>query len=424
MGIAMAELIVNHFLFLDSILSLYERALHLLSKPWILKTLGFVLLVGSVMSLLSKSGGVNGFIEFLTTKHSLITSPRRAILLTYFIGIIIFIESSITALVTGAIGRQLYDRHKISRAKLAFVCDSTSAPICSIIAINGWGALLLGLISAQISIGLISGSSIEILINSIAYNFYAFSALAVTFIAIMFNINIGAMKNAKPNPYVANDFLKGDMSNMLLPLMVMIITVFISLFLTGGGDILSGSGSSSIFYAQIVTILFMLFIYMKKEVMNFSEFRSSTFSGAFSMFNIATILLFAFLLSDATSQMKTGIYLASFAQEAVLVHYMAALIFLVSSIIAFSTGTSWGTFSIMVPIAVPLAVALDADVALCIGAVISGGVFGDHCSPISDTTIISSMAAECDPIEHVKTQLPYALISGAIATGLFIAFSS
>ena len=121
--------------------------------------------------------------------------------------------------------------------------------------------------------------------------------------------------------------------------------------------------------------------------------------------------------------MKTGLYLASLASETLHVYFLGGLIFLLSSIIAFSTGTSWGTFSIMVPVAVPMAVGMDANVALAIGAVISGGVFGDHCSPISDTTIISSMAADCEVVEHVKTQLPYALISGSVAFTLFVLFS-
>ena len=135
------------------------------------------------------------------------------------------------------------------------------------------------------------------------------------------------------------------------------------------------------------------------------------------------ILLFAFAIGKVTVDLKTGQYLASLATENLSVSLLAGVIFLLSSIISFSTGTSWGTFSIMIPIAVPMAVGMDADIALAIGAVISGGVFGDHCSPISDTTIISSLASDCEVVEHVKTQLPYALISGLIAFVLFVAFS-
>jgi len=135
------------------------------------------------------------------------------------------------------------------------------------------------------------------------------------------------------------------------------------------------------------------------------------------------ILIFAFAIGEVTSELKTGLYLASLAQDNLNILFLAGAIFLLSSLISFSTGTSWGTFSIMVPIAIPMAVGMDANIALVLGAVISGGIFGDHCSPISDTTIISSMAADCEVIEHVQTQLPYALISGAIALVLFVALS-
>ena len=135
------------------------------------------------------------------------------------------------------------------------------------------------------------------------------------------------------------------------------------------------------------------------------------------------ILIFAFAIGKVTSDLKTGQYLATLATDNLNVIFLAGMIFLLSSIISFSTGTSWGTFSIMIPVAVPMALAMDANIALVVGAVISGGIFGDHCSPISDTTIISSMAADCEIIEHVRTQLPYALISGAIALSLFLLVS-
>lgn len=158
--------------------------------------------------------------------------------------------------------------------------------------------------------------------------------------------------------------------------------------------------------------------------MSIKTWFESSLSGAGSMLSIALILLFAFAIGQVTKELETGLYLASFTDELLSPMWLGAVVFLVASVMAFATGTSWGTFSIMIPIAVPLAVVMDADVALVIGAVISGGVFGDHCSPISDTTIISSMAAKCDHIEHVRTQLPYALFSGLIALILFIVFGA
>jgi Na+/H+ antiporter NhaC len=309
----------------------------------------------------------------------------------------------------------------MSRAKLAFVCDSTSAPVCSIIAINGWGALLLGLIGGQIAAGLIAGEEAHWLISSIGYNFYAYVALIVTFLTIWYNIDIGPMRHAVINePSLECEDEKGSVGLFLWPMVWMISGVLIFMLITGDGNLLKGSGSSSIFYTLILTLSLMYGYYRFKRVMNSKDFLKATILGAKSMAPIASILLLAFAIGGVSSDMEVGRYLASFIGDYLPSSYLAAAIFVLSAIIAFATGTSWGTFSIMLPIAIPLAVGLDAPVALAMGAVISGGVFGDHCSPISDTTIISAMASGCSVQEHTKTQLPYALISAGISLLLFI----
>ncbi|MFH0710543.1 MAG: Na+/H+ antiporter NhaC family protein [Pseudomonadota bacterium] len=373
------------------------------------------------MSLIERSGGVNGLVHELSTKRSLVSSKRGALMPSFIAGLIIFIESSITSLVAGAIGRPFCDKYGISRAKLAFVCDSTSAPVCSIIAINGWGALLLGLIGGQITAGLIAGEEAGWLISAIGYNFYAYIALIVTFFTIWYNIDIGPMKHAAiTEPSIECDDEQGSVGLFVWPMVWMIGGVLIFMFITGDGNLLKGSGSSSIFYTLIVTLLMMYGYYRFKNAMNTTDFISFAFQGAKSMAPIASILLLAFAIGGVSSDMQVGHYLASFIGDYLPSAYLPAAIFVLSAIIAFATGTSWGTFSIMLPIAVPLAVGLDAPVALAMGAVISGGVFGDHCSPISDTTIISAMASGCSVQEHTKTQLPYALISATVALLLFI----
>ena len=410
---------------MTSLEALYTLFVSLLNEAWILKTLGFAILVGSVMALIEKSGGIDGFVEYAHNRQALVKSPRSALMVSYIIGIVIFIESSITSLIAGAVGKPLCDKEGVSRAKLAYVCDSTSAPISSLIVLNGWGALLLGLISAQIAEGIIGGDSVEILIESVMYNFYAMSALVITFVSVWFNIDIGPMKNTKPIVFKEHGSLKefASMWLMILPIILMVLSVFWFLYITGDGNILKGSGSSSIFYTMLVTLAFMFIYYVSSKNITPKDYVKTSFLGAKKLFPIAMILLFAFAIAKVTTDLGTGLYLASLADENLNVYLLGAVIFLLSSLIAFSTGTSWGTFSIMIPVAVPMAVAMDANVALAIGAVISGGVFGDHCSPISDTTIISSLATECEVIEHVKTQLPYALISGVIALILFIVFS-
>lgn len=424
-GIVLGTFVLNDFSLLCSLENIFFLFVSLLGEAWILKTLAFAILVGSIMALIEKSGGIEGFVDYMLHKTKIVKSARSALILSYIVGVIIFVESSITALISGAVGKPLCDKYKIPSAKLAFVCDSTSAPISSLIVLNGWGALLLGLIATQISLGIIEADAVSLLIDSILYNFYSMAALVVTFAAIWFNIDLGAMKNAKYIPK-ETDIVQSNgasMFYMLLPIILMVIFVFVFLYLTGEGNILRGSGSSSIFYTMLCTLIFTLFYFVGTKNMSFMTWGKTAYLGAKKLTPIALILLFAFGIGEITTELKTGHYLASLADENLSIYLLAGMIFLISSVISFSTGTSWGTFSIMIPVAVPMAVAMDANIALCIGAVISGGIFGDHCSPISDTTIISSMAADCEVIEHVKTQMPYALISGVISLVLFVVFS-
>lgn len=423
MAVFVGEMIIADFQFQGAFIHMYGRFSSLLSEGWVLKTLAFAIMVGAVMALIEKSGGVGALVHELSVKRTWVNGKRGALIPSFIAGIIIFIESSITSLVAGAVGKPFCDRYGISRAKLAFVCDSTSAPVCSIITINGWGALLLGLIGGQIAAGLIVGEEAQWLIAAIGYNFYAYIALIVTFIVIWYEIDIGPMRDSPileiPVTYEENN---RGLGLFLWPMAWMIGGVIGFMFLTGDGNILKGSGSSSIFYALALTLLLMWIYYRFSEAMSSHEFFLSAYGGAKALTPIAMILLFAFAIGGVSSDMEVGKYLASFIGDYLPSPYLAGAIFALSALIAFATGTSWGTFSIMLPIAIPLAVGLDAPVALAMGAVISGGVFGDHCSPISDTTIISSMASGCEVGEHVRTQLPYALISAAFALILFILF--
>ena len=424
-GVILGSLILHDFSLFASLESIGLLFISLLREAWILQTLLFVIFAGAIMALIEKSGGVGGFVEFVLHRSKIVKSERSALMLSYILGVIIFVETSITALVSGAVGKPLCDKYKIPHAKLAYVCDSTAAPIGSLIMINGYGALLLGLITTQIDANSMGINATETLIRAIGYNFYALSALLLAFVFIYFRFEIGAMKKSR---YSTHSQLKEgavgkSMYLMILPVILMVVLLFVFLFVSGGGDILKGDGSLSIFLTMLATLVFLFFYYLLSGNMTLSLWGKSAYSGAKSFVPISFILIFAFALGNITTELKTGLYLASFASENITVYFLAGFIFLLSSIISFATGTSWGTFSIMIPIAIPMALGMDANIALVIGAVISGGIFGDHCSPISDTTIISSMAADCEVIEHVKTQLPYALIGAFIAFMLFIVFS-
>jgi tetracycline resistance efflux pump len=408
------------------VIATIERIIALFGEAWIVKMLFFSLLVGSVIHLIESSGGVNGFVNWISSKEKLIKDKRGALLLAYGIGIVIFIESSITSLIAGSVSKPLCDKYHTSPEKLAYVCDSTSAPICSLIPFNGWGALLLGLITTQITAGYLSGDAIAILLQAVLYNFYAWSTLLFVLYIILFEKDFLLMKKveltAKKQRVTrkTTSHIKGEAINMLLPISIMILMVPIVLYITSEGEMMKGSGSSAIFYSVLCTVLFSILLYRFNRALSFKKSAQAIWKGIFTMLPIATILLLAFAIGDLTKELETGLYIASFITQSISSALLPGLLFLLSALIAFSVGTSWGTFSIMIPIAVPLAILMQIDPALLIGAVISGGVFGDHTSPISDTTIISSMATQCDHISHVKTQLPYALISGGFTFGLFI----
>lgn len=427
-GIVLGELILLGGSLTELIPGTVDRLLAQMSEDWKIKTLLFVIMVGSIIRLISVSGGIESFIAYVSKKR--INSKRNTLLMGYFIGVLIFLESSITALVVGTLTKPLARKYKISKEKLAYLCDCTSSPVCSLFPFNGWGALLLGLIGVQIAEGVIEGNKLSLLVSAIPLNFYAIVTMIVLFVVIYTNKDFGPMKKAEDEAKAVEEeeYFLDVMENrvsikaMFYPVAVMLLTVPVFLYLSGNGNILEGSGSSAIFYSVLSTLVFTALYYRFKGVMSYKTYFEELKIGAGDMIGIGLILLLAFALGEVTVELQTGPYLASLVEGLLNPVYLAGLVFLISSMISFSTGTSWGTFSIMIPIALPMAAILDADLSLAIAAVISGGVFGDHCSPISDTTIISSMAADCDHISHVRTQLPYALLSGTIALGLFVLF--
>jgi len=421
-GIFTGLLVLNGYDLFSAFVGLCNGIISLFAEGWITKTLLFMLLVGAIIKILTESGAVESFVHYLSTKAKKIDSPTGAMMLAYTIGIVIFIESSITSLVAGTVAKPLCDKNRISREKLAYICDSTSAPVCSLIPMNGWGALLLGLIITAVESRVISGDPVSLLISSIPYNFYAIFTLLIVLGVIYFNWEIGPMKEALPKPYSPHHVdrdIKQTPLPMLLPLLVMVIAVPVALYLTGEGDIFKGSGSTSVYYAVIITLIFLYLYFILGKYMTHKAYFDSFYKGLGEMIPVTMILLFAIFIGKVIGNLGTADYLAHLLSGNISPAVMPMLIFLTASITAFSTGTSWGTFSIMMPIALALGATMGLDIPLVIAAVISGGIFGDHASPISDTTIISSMAAECDHVAHVRTQLPYALFGGFLATVAF-----
>jgi len=422
-GIFAGFLVLHSYQPIEAFLALFDGVIALFSEGWIVKSLFFILLVGAIIKLLNSAGAVNSFVAYISQKSKKIDSPMGAMLLAYTVGVVIFIESSITALVAGTVAKPLCDKNGVSREKLAYICDSTSAPICSLIPLNAWGALLLGLIVTAIDSHVITGDAISLLLASIPYNFYSIFTLLIVLGVIFLNINIGTMKDAISVPYHtkdATDETTPTPYKMLLPIIVMVFMVPIGLYFTGGGDIFKGSGSTSVYYAVLVTLLFMYLYFVPSKALTHKNYFKGLYEGIGEMIPVGMIMVFALLIGKVIGDLGTAKYLAHLLSGNIPPLFIPLFIFLVASITAFSTGTSWGTFSIMMPIGLALGATMELDIPLVIAAVISGGIFGDHASPISDTTIISSMAAECDHISHVRTQLPYALLGGGLASVAFL----
>jgi len=407
-----------------------EGCIAVLGDPGDARVIAFTLVIGALIAVLEKGGGVAGFIAWIE-RAALVRGARGAQLLAYLTGLVVFIESNITILVAGALARPLCDRHGVSREKLAYIIDSTSAPVCILIPLNAWGAYTLGLLdSAGIA------DPLPVFIASIACNFYALGAVLLTGLAILLPLDIGPMRRAEQrtrggellwpeaHPVVDPGLFAaereagrtGRARNMLLPVGVLVAMVPFGLWISGDGNLLAGSGSTSVLWAVTAALATAWLLCLVERSAGPDELSTISLQGMAALLGLSLILLFALALGDLTRALGTAAFVASLIGDGVPAGAFLVVAFLASASIGFSIGSSWGTFAIMVPIVVPVAPELGLSHAAALAAVLSGGVFGDHASPISDTTIVASMAAATDHIDHVRTQLPYALLAGAVAT--------
>ncbi|MCE2398316.1 MAG: C4-dicarboxylate ABC transporter [Gemmatimonadetes bacterium] len=401
------------------------------------KVIIFTLVMGALIATLGASGGVSGFVSALEGRNW-VTSGRGAQLMAWLIGVLIFIESNLTVLVAGSVARPLFDRYRSSREKLAYLIDSTSAPICILIPLNAWGATNLRLLGEA---GVPEREALGVFLRSILFNFYSFAAVLLALGVVLFRLDWGPMRRAEARaakgevlwpgatPMMDEAVLGGEDDppiparaiNMVVPIAVLVATMPLGLWITGDGAMTSGSGSTSVLWASLAGLASAWILLLAQGAFSVDKLTRIALRGAGGLVPLALILLLALALGGVTRDLGTGAYLAAVAEGTLAPGVLLPLVFVVSSAIAFSIGSSWGTFAIMIPIVVPAAATMNLDLAPFLAAALSGGIFGDHCSPISDTTIISSMAAATDHVDHVRTQLPYALTGGAVATGCFAA---
>ena len=395
----------------------------------------FSALIGALLAFMQRSGGVQGFINFISNRD-LISTRRRAQLMAAFIGMLIPIESSINVLVTGTVSRPIFDKLKLSREKLAYICDSISAPVCSIIPINAWGAYIATLLIQQNV-----DSAYKIYLQSIPFNFYSLFAVGMVLFVSISQKDFFSMKRAErraltegkvlrdgATPLVSSEVIlivpkEGIILKayfMIIPILTMVIMMMAGMLITGKGHLTEGSGSTSVLWAVISAIAVSGIMCRVSGIIHFNEIVEYFFKGIGGLIPIAILMVFAFAIGKLCRDLNTGAYVAGITSRIISPKAIPLILFLTSCFIAFSTGTSWGTWAIMFPIGIGIAHSLNLEILPVVGAMVSGGVFGDHCSPISDTTIVSSMASASDHIDHVNTQLPYALTAAGFASVFFI----
>jgi Na+/H+ antiporter NhaC len=402
-----------------------------LSDSWNVGILVFLVILGTMVCLMNKAGGSAAFGRWASEK---IKTRAGAQLATMALGVLIFIDDYFNCLTVGSVMRPVADKHNISRAKLAYLIDATAAPICIIAPISSWAAAVTGFVEGE--------DGLSLFVRAIPYNFYALLTIVMMIGLIVLDVDYGPMKTHEDNakkgdifttanrPYAnAQDDevnLKGTVKDLIVPIITLIICCVLGMIYTGGFfsgenfiDAFSNSDASiglaiGSFFALIITIVF----YLVRRILNFKDCMDCLPEGFKAMVPAILILTLAWTLKTMTDSLGAADYVAGLVANSAegMTRMLPAVIFLIGCGLSFATGTSWGTFGILIPIVVNVFQNTNPELMIIsISACMAGAVCGDHCSPISDTTIMASAGAQCDHVNHVSTQLPYALTVAVIS---------
>ncbi len=418
-----------------------------LKDPWNLNVLIFTLLMGGLVELLQRNGGTTALAEwFLGRAHS----KRKAAMGAYLLGWAIFFDGLANSLLVGKAMRPITDKAGISRAKLAFIVDSTSSPIAGLALISTWVAYELSVIKQgfEQTPNLVAEkipAAFTLLVQSLPYRFYNWFLLLLVFLVIWLGRDIGPMIKAEreaaaaapppdPAPLATKPKECSRLHLALIPIVVLVVGVFAGLFIQGGGlertlsvdSLIAALGAADAAIVFVwVTAFTCLLTMILSAVRPTEDLREGVihafFEGMKQLFLPTMILVFAWILNSVIKDLGAAKFLSNLLSDRMPAGLLPGVVFVTASLISFSTGTSWGTMALVMPLSIPLAVTLgggspDAPVVVVtIGAVLAGAVFGDHCSPISDTTIVSAFSSDCDNMEHVRTQMPYALLAAGTA---------
>lgn len=432
-GIVVGGLFYSNFSFEGTISHVFDNGfLSVLSDSYNVGILIFLVILGVIVSLMNRAGGSAAFGRWASSK---IKSRAGAQLATIALGVLIFIDDYFNCLTVGSVMRPVTDKHKISRAKLAYIIDSTAAPVCIIAPISSWAAAVTGFVEGE--------DGFSLFIQAIPYNFYALLTILMIIILAVSSIDYGPMAKHEKNAAEKGDLFttpgrpyanvegvssigRGTVIDLILPIICLIVCCVIGMLYTGdffnGADFVTAFSNSDAsrglamgsFFGLVFTILF----YTLRRVMRFEECMSCIPDGFKSMVPAILILTCAWTLKAMTDSLGAAEYVASIMGGCAkgLLNLLPAFIFLVGCGLAFATGTSWGTFGILIPIVVSVFSNSNPTLmVISISACMAGAVCGDHCSPISDTTIMASAGAQCEHVNHVSTQLPYALTVAAVS---------
>ena len=437
-GIVVGALIYSGFKFEGTVTQIFEGGIiKVLSDSYNVGILIFLVILGSVVCMMNKAGGSAAFGRWASKKiHTRVGAELAAIVL----GILIFIDDYFNCLTVGSVMRPVTDRHHVSRAKFAYLIDATAAPVCIIAPISSWAAAVSGFVEGQ--------DGLAIFVRTIPYNFYAILTIVMMVGMVLMKTEFGAMRtheinalngdlyttSARPYENATDDETpnpRGRVIDLVIPIVVLVICCVISMIYTGG--FFSGTdfvtafsqsdASTGLAMGSAFGLVFAIIFYMIRRVVNFRDCMGCIPEGFKAMVPAIMILTFAWTLKAMTDSLGAAVFVEEAMRSVAggIEVILPAIIFLVGCGLAFATGTSWGTFGILIPIVVAVFEKSSPEMMIIsMSACMAGAVCGDHCSPISDTTIMASAGAQCDHVTHVSTQLPYAILAAAVSFVTYI----
>ena len=437
-GIVVGALIYSGFKFEGTVTQIFEGGIiKVLSDSYNVGILIFLVILGSVVCMMNKAGGSAAFGRWASKKiHTRVGAELAAIIL----GVLIFIDDYFNCLTVGSVMRPVTDRHHVSRAKFAYLIDATAAPVCIIAPISSWAAAVSGFVEGQ--------DGLAIFVRTIPYNFYAILTIVMMVGMVLMKTEFGAMRtheinalngdlyttSARPYENATDDETpnpRGKVIDLVIPIVMLVICCVISMIYTGG--FFSGTdfvtafsqsdASTGLAMGSAFGLVFAIIFYMIRRVINFRDCMGCIPEGFKAMVPAIMILTFAWTLKAMTDSLGAAVFVEEAMRSVAggIEVILPAIIFLVGCGLAFATGTSWGTFGILIPIVVAVFEKSSPEMMIIsMSACMAGAVCGDHCSPISDTTIMASAGAQCDHVTHVSTQLPYAILAAAVSFVTYI----